>query len=62
MRPEGARDHEVLIYLLIYSKELTYLQLKTVLVYGSSSPKSQEQDYLNFQQKLWKTSEFIEDK
>ena len=43
---EGAGDHEFLIYL--YSNKLAYLQLKTVLVYGNSSPKSQEQGYLTF--------------
>ena len=31
----------------------------TVLVYGNSSPKSNEKDYLNFRQKLWKIREFI---
>ena len=34
-------DREFLICLLIYSKILAYLQLITVLVYGSSSLKSQ---------------------
>ena len=38
-------------HLLIHSNKLTYLQLITVLVYENSSPKSHEQDYLNFQQK-----------
>ena len=52
MAREGAGDREILIYLLIYSNKLAYLQLVTVLVYGSSFPKSHEQDYLNFQQKL----------
>ena len=52
MAVEAARDRESLIYLLIYSNKLAYLQLITVLVYRSSSPKSHEQDYLNFQQKL----------
>ena len=41
-------DREFLIYLLIYSNKLAYLQLITVLVYGSSRPKSHEQGYLNF--------------
>ena len=49
---ESAGDREILIYLFIYSNILAYLQLVTVLVYGSSSPKSHEQDFLNFQQKL----------
>ena len=52
MAHEGAGDREILIYLLAYSNKLAYLQLITVLVYGNSSPKSHEQDYLNFQQKL----------
>ena len=52
MAREGVRDPEFLIYLLIYLKKLAYLQLITVLVYGNSSPKSHEQVYLNFQQKL----------
>ena len=52
MAREGAGDLEILIYLLIYSNKLAYLQLITVLVYENSSPKSHEQDYLNFQQKL----------
>ena len=55
---KGAGDRETLIYLLIYSNKLAYLQLITVFVCGNSSPKSHEQDYLNFQQKLWKISEF----
>ena len=53
------RNCEILTYLLIYSNKLAYLQLITVLGYGNSSPKSHEQDYLNFQQKLWKIIEFI---
>ena len=48
MAREGARDREFLMYLLIYSIKLAYLQLITVLVYGSSPPKSHEQGYLNF--------------
>ena len=59
MAVEAAGDREILIYLLIYSNKLAYLQLITVLVYENSSPKSHEQDYLNFQQKLWKISKFI---
>ena len=59
MTHEGAGDCETLIYLLIYSNKLAYLQLITVFVCGNSSPKSHEQDYLNFQQKLWKIREFI---
>ena len=46
MAHEGAGDREILIYLLIYSKNLAYLQLViTVLVYGDSSPKCHEQGY-----------------
>ena len=56
---ETAGDCEISIYLLIYSNKLSYLQLIAVLVYGNSSPKSHEQDYLHFQEKLWKISEFI---
>ena len=56
---EAAGDLEILIYLLIHSIKLAYLQLITVLVYGNSSPNSHEQDYLNFQQKLWQISEFF---
>ena len=52
MAREGAGDREILIYLLIYSNKSAYLQLITVLVYRSSSPKSHEQDYLKFQQIL----------
>ena len=51
MTREGAGNREFLIYLLIYSNKLAYLQLITVLVYRSSPPKSHEQGYLNFQQK-----------
>ena len=47
MTREGAGDREFLIYLLIYSNKLAYLQLITVLVYRSSPPKSNEQGYLN---------------
>ena len=50
----GAREVvglEFLIYLLIYSEKLAYLQVITVLVYGSSPLKSHERGYLNFQQK-----------
>ena len=39
----GAKDRQFLLYLLIYSNELAYLQLLTILVYGSSPPKSHEQ-------------------
>ena len=48
MARDGAGDCEFLIYLLIYSNELAYLQLKKVLVYGSSPPISHEQGYLRF--------------
>ena len=47
--PRGTGDREILIHLLIYSTKLAYLQLIPVLVYGNSSPKSHEQDYLNFE-------------
>ena len=52
MAHEGAWDSEILMYLLIYLNKLAYLQLITALVYGNSSLKSHEEDYLNFQQKL----------
>ena len=39
MAREGAGNLEFLIYLLIYSNKLAYLQLITVLVYRSSPPK-----------------------
>ena len=52
MAHKRVKGREILIYLLIYSNKLAYLQPITVLVYGNSSPKSHEQDYLNFQQKL----------
>ena len=45
---EGVGDHEFLIYLLIYSNKLAYLQLISVLVYRSSPPESHEKIYLNF--------------
>ena len=48
MAREGAGAGGFLIYLLIYSNKLAYLQLITVLGYRSSSPKSHEQGYLNF--------------
>ena len=48
MAGEGAKDREFFIYLLIYSNKLAYLQLITVLDYGSSPPKSHKQRYLNF--------------
>ena len=51
MAREGAGDHQFLIYLLIYSNKLAYLKLIRVLVYENSPPKSDEQGYLNFQQK-----------
>ena len=44
MARKGARNREFLIYLLIHSNELVYLQL----VYGSSPPKSHEHGHLNF--------------
>ena len=48
MAREGAGDQEFLIHIFIYSNKLYFLQLITVLVYGSSPPKSHEQAYLNF--------------
>ena len=48
MTREGVGDREVLIYLLIYSNKLAYLQQLTGLAYRSSPPKSHEQGYLNF--------------
>ena len=49
MAREGSGDNERLIYLLIFiSNKITYLQLITVLVYGSSPYKNHEQVYLNF--------------
>ena len=42
------------LYLLIYSNKLAYLQLKTVLVYRTIPPKSHEQDYLHILQRPWK--------
>ena len=61
MTREGAGDREFLIYLLIYSNKLAYLQLVTGLVYRSSPPKSHGQGYLNFYQKPWqiRVNEFI---
>ena len=47
MACEGAGDRKFLIYSLIYSNKLAYLQLITVLVYGNSPPKSHEKVYLN---------------
>ena len=41
---EGANHPEFFIYIQILSNKLAYLQLITVLVYGSSLPKSHEQD------------------
>ena len=48
MAHERARKREFLLYLLMYSNKLAYLQLIRVLVHGSSPPKSHEQSYLNF--------------
>ena len=47
-----AADREFLIYLLIYSNKLAYLQLITVLVFRSTPPKSHEQGYLNLSKTL----------
>ena len=44
---EETRDRGFLIYLLIYSNKLVYLELITVLVCGSSPLKSHEEGYLN---------------
>ena len=48
MAHEGGGDCGFLIYLLIYSNKLAYLQLVTVLVYRSNPPKGHEKGYLNF--------------
>ena len=42
-----AGDREISIYLLKYSDKLGYLQQISVLVDGSSPPKSHKQGYLN---------------
>ena len=47
MAREKTEDRDFLIYSLIYSNKLAYLQLITVLVYGNSPPKSHEKGYLN---------------
>ena len=47
MASEGTGDREFLIYSIIYSNKLAYLQLITVLFYEHSLPKSDEKDYLN---------------
>ena len=54
---KGAGDREFLIYLLIYSNKLAYLQLITILVYGSSPLKSHEQGYLFLAKTLKNTFE-----
>ena len=46
MARKGAGHHEFLIYLLIYSNKLAYLQLVTALVCWESPAKSHEQGYL----------------
>ena len=43
----GTRDCEFLIFSLIYSNKLAYLQLITVLVYENSPPRSHEKGYLS---------------
>ena len=43
---EGSRDGEFLIYSLIYSNKLAYLQLIAISVYGNSPPKSYKKGYL----------------
>ena len=52
MAHKGAEDRRFLIYLLIYSNKLAYLQLITVLVFRSTPPKSHEQGYLNLSKTL----------
>ena len=42
MARDGTGDIKFLIYALIYSNKLAYLQLITALVYGNSPPKSHE--------------------
>ena len=42
-----SQHHKFLIYSLLHSNNLAYLQLITVLVYGSSPPKSHEKDCVN---------------
>ena len=44
---KGAGDRGFLIYSLIYSNKLAYLQLIKVLVYGKSPPNSHEKCNLN---------------
>ena len=57
MWPEGTRGCEFLISLFLISSKLAYLQIITVLVYGSSPPKSHEQNYLNCLQNPWNLHE-----
>ena len=57
MWPEGTRGREFLISLFLISSKLAYLQIITVLIYGSSPPKSHEQNYLNCLQNPWKLHE-----
>ena len=45
MTRQGARNREFLIYFLIYSNKLAYLQLVAGLVYKSSPPKSHGHGY-----------------
>ena len=47
MRPEGTRSCEFLISLFLISSKLAYLQIITVLVYGTTPPKCYEQNYIN---------------
>ena len=47
MAHKASGDREVLIFLLIYSNKLAYLQLIIVLDYESSPLKSHERGYLN---------------
>ena len=48
MAREGPRYREFLIYPLIFSNKLAYLQLTTVSVYGIGPLKSHKQDYVIF--------------
>ena len=48
MAREGTGDRDFFIRLLIYSNKLAYLHVITVLFYGNSPLKNQEEGYLNF--------------
>ena len=48
MALEGAWNREFIIYSLVYSNKLAYLQLITALVHGNSPPKKgHKKGYLN---------------